>query len=511
MATPPDDALRHTLRQSGADPLDASLAITDALLHSVDDPALVVSTDGAVLRANAALHLRLGSTAAPIAGRSFWELLGMPRDDRNDPVRSALSRFVMTTREAVVPGLAGQRFRIRAWPAQTAAGRVVGAVVVLQDAGVRARLEEQLKQAQKLSSIGAIVSGVAHELNNPLSAVLGFAELVSAAPAATPDLQKQLTIIRDESRRAAKIVRNLLAFVREHKAERAAASLNDIVQRVTELLIYDFRTGRVKLVLDLDAKLPSASLDANQIQQVLFNLLQNARHAIQEKGDAGTVRVRTRHDPQTVVMTVEDDGGGIKPEAVPRLFEPFFTTKPVGKGTGLGLSVCRGIVEEHGGRLDYENRPGEGVAFHVRLPLTQAPAEPATEPSTGDFRSPKGLKILVVDDEPSAVEFLRRVLCQSNSIVGAVDGRSAIAELKRQRFDLIITDMRMPGLSGRELYAFVAAEQPHLANRVIFTTGDVLSTDTRMFLSGTDIPTIEKPYAARDVLRAVLQVINRPA
>ncbi|MBI2931873.1 MAG: GAF domain-containing protein, partial [Planctomycetes bacterium] len=332
----------------------------EATFDGLEDLAIVTSADGVVRRVNRTLCERLATTPPALIGKPVGQVLGWC-EGTDDVTRMVLSNYAATSYEGEIPRLPGCTFRIQASPVQKDSGVLEGVIVILRDVTGRKRLEQQLLQAEKLSAIGGLVSGVAHELNNPLSSVLGFAELAAGAEGVPAEVKQQLTIIRDEAKRAAKIVKNLLAFARQHKPERKMTQINDLVQRVTELMTYDLRTSRVSLTLDLDEALPVALVDPNQIQQVLFNLLQNARHACEEKSAPGVIRVSTRTLCSHVVLSVSDSGSGVKPEHVSKIFEPFFTTKSPGKGTGLGLSVCYGIVQEHGGQIRFDNRPGEGV------------------------------------------------------------------------------------------------------------------------------------------------------
>jgi two-component system NtrC family sensor kinase len=483
--------------------LDATRARNEweSTFNSIQDLVVVVDPEGRVIRANRAMLSKASTGAEEAAGRPWHALLGLA-----SPVPADLAALLKAgTRHGGEVQAMNRVYQLDATPVR-AGLEAGGGVLVLRDVTERKRLEQQLVQAEKLTSIGQLVSGVAHELNNPLSSVLGFAELAEKDAAASEEAKGYLKIVREEAQRAVKIVKNLLTFARQHKPERTKTALHELIDRVAELMSYEVRTHRVKLVRDYDPALPSLMIDPHQFQQVLFNLIQNALHALEEKG-GGTIRLRTKGWGGLVTLSVIDDGPGIRPELLGKIFDPFFTTKPVGKGTGLGLAVCFGIVHEHGGTIRAESEAGRGTAFHVELPVT-AEGEASKKSSSSKLMAPRHLKILVADDEPSVLEFVRRVLATDNVVVGAADGREAVELLRRERFDLVISDMRMPGLDGKELYRIIVRELPALADRVIFTTGDVLSSETNEFLKDFGLPTLEKPFSSKDLYAKVLKLLN---
>ncbi|HEY3065724.1 MAG TPA: ATP-binding protein [Methylomirabilota bacterium] len=232
------------------------------------------------------------------------------------------------------------------------------------------RTQEQLAQAEKLSALGHLVAGVAHELNNPLTAILGFAHLLGQRPGVEGDARKELDVIEEQAARAGRIVRNLLLFARSQGPERVPTSLNDVIAKAVELKRYQLTVDTIDIDCILDPSLPITALDPAQMQQVFLNLLNNAHDALRAGGH-GCLTIRTSWDrvADRVVAEVADDGPGIPADLLPRIFDPFFTTKDVGDGTGLGLSICHGIVAEHGGSITVESRPGEGTTFTISLPV----------------------------------------------------------------------------------------------------------------------------------------------
>ncbi len=364
---------------------------------------------------------------------------------------------------------------------------------------------QQLLQAEKLNALGELVAGVAHEINNPLSAILGYTQLaLSANP--SPEVSKRLQIVVSESVRAGKIVRNLLTFARKHPPEKKYLGLNGIIEKTLELKAYHFRVSQIRIERGLIADLPMTMLDFHQIQQVLLNLLNNAEHAIVETGRGGSIRISTRQVGERIELRVEDTGRGIPAEIQTRIFEPFFTTKKEGKGTGLGLSLCYGIVAEHGGSISVESQPGNGTAFLIRLPIARpvdATSTDTVQPSASGGSSTT-LHVFVVDDEPSVQGFLVDLLTSRGYRVDtASDIGEALKKIAMNSYDLIISDMKMPHGSGKDIYRAVAERNPRLAKRIIFATGDGASQETLAFVRETGNEILSKPFRIEDVEQAI--------
>jgi two-component system NtrC family sensor kinase len=361
---------------------------------------------------------------------------------------------------------------------------------------------------------------VAHELNNPLTSVLGFAQLLQK----TQDPEKlalYVETICKESERARKIVQNLLTFARKHRAEKVALDLNEVVEKTLELKAYEIRVSGIELSTDLSEGIPQTLGDFHQLQQVLLNLINNAVHAVSSSGGKGEIRVSTRLrgagdpgapdiTPPSIVMEVEDTGPGIPSEQLNRIFEPFFTTKEVGQGTGLGLSLTYGIVQEHGGSIRADSTPGEGSRFTLEIPVVAV--EPASKEghavdSTSQEATP-AKRILVVDDEESIRTMLREMLENEGHVVAtASDGSLALQALGRDpAYDLILTDLKMPVLDGYGLYDRLCRDNPPLAGRVVFITGDTVSQETRNFLLRTGNRYLPKPLNLSQIREMLRQI-----
>lgn len=363
-------------------------------------------------------------------------------------------------------------------------------------------LQTELLQAEKLAALGQTISGVAHELNNPLATILAWAERLAESPA-DDRTRRGLDVILKESERAARIVRNLLAFARKRQSTRTMVDLNEVVRETLALRAYGQRVSNIDVAADLQDGLPQIFADAHQIKQVLLNLVINAEQAMKAHG-GGRLAVRTRRDGDRVVLEVEDNGPGIPEDLHGRIFDPFFTTKSVGEGTGLGLSVAFALVQEHGGRLGVRSRPGEGATFVVDLPAARQPlprAAPAQlQVSADTFR---GRRALVVEDEAALGAAVGEALADVGFAVDrAWDGEEGLTRVSEAAYDLIVCDLKMPRLDGMQFYRAMAAAAPALARRVIFVTGDVAGTDAERFLEETGCRWLAKPFRLGDLLRA---------
>jgi signal transduction histidine kinase len=387
---------------------------------------------------------------------------------------------------------------------------------LVRDVSERKKLDDetrdiyhQLLQAEKMAALGQTISGVAHELNNPLATILSWAERLSQRTALEPSVRRGLDTIFSESERAARIVRNLLTFARKRQTTRAMVDVNQVVRETLALRAYEQRVSNIMVIDALAAGLPQVFADGHQVQQVLLNLIINAEQAMLQANGRGILVLRTWHDPdqESVILEINDDGPGIPDEVQPKIFDPFFTTKEVGKGTGLGLTVAYAIVQEHGGRIRLESRVTAGTSFYVELPITGAKLPPA--PVTRGrmqlpVEPPADASILIVEDEtPLAIAVMDMLRDAGYVVDHAADGEEALSKVKQQAFDLVICDLKMPRLDGKAFYRTLADAVPGLAKRVIFVTGDVAGTEAERFLEESGCRWLAKPFRLGDLLRAV--------
>jgi CheY-like chemotaxis protein/two-component sensor histidine kinase len=360
-----------------------------------------------------------------------------------------------------------------------------------------------------MAALGQLVSGIAHELNNPLTAIMGYAQLMLGHGLSEAQLSEAKRVYQ-EAERARRIVKNLLYFARENKPERTRVDLNEIVERTLGLRSYELKVENISVSCELAPDLPRTMADPYQLQQVVLNLLLNAEHALLEERGEGNVRIRTSHrsGEDRIVVEFSDDGPGIPSYIASRIFDPFFTTKSPGTGTGLGLSIVYGIVRQHGGEITFESYPGGGTKFLVELPVIAVPAEHRMEPMQPAFSGqsemvPTG-RILVVEDEPSVAQLIADILNEEGHHAEAtLDSQDGLTRLSRNRYDLVICDLRMPRLDGAAFYdALVQAGSP-MQNRILFITGDVMSARTIQFLEPSGLPYLAKPFLVEELKLAV--------
>ena len=379
---------------------------------------------------------------------------------------------------------------------------------LIRDATDEKQMQQQLIQSEKMSAIGQLVSGVAHELNNPLASISAFAQLLLITEL-DAEQRHSADVIASEAKRAARIVNNLLTFARQHKAEKVFADVNRVLEDTLELRAYELNVRGIKLDREFSEQPLRTMLDVYQLQQVVLNLVTNAEHAMAEvKAKNHRLAVRSRLVAGHARIEVEDTGPGIPPEALERIFNPFFTTKPTGSGTGLGLSISLGIVSEHGGRIWAENATRGGARFVIELPMVDGTPPPPAAATTDSSPLP-GLRILVADDEEPIRVALERYLSRAGHRVSvASTGTEALDHANASEFDVILLDMRMPDLSGQQIFELWASDKPDFAGRVIFLTGDTVSADLQAFLVGSGRPYVAKPFLFEDVLAALPQRTN---
>ena len=400
--------------------------------------------------------------------------------------------------------------------ADVGGGRRLAAL--MRDVSERRRLEDQgrdvyhqLLQAEKLAALGQTVSGVAHELNNPLATILTWSERLATRP--LDDIAKRgIETILSESERAAKIVRNLLTFSRKRHTTRSTFDLNQVVRETLALRAYEQRVSNITTIDALASGLPQVFADPHHLKQVLLNLIINAEQAMLSAHGRGSLITRTWYDPdsESVVLEINDDGPGVPDDVQTKIFDPFFTTKAVGKGTGLGLTVAYAIVQDHGGRIRVESQLGQGASFFVELPAGGGVARPVTTPSRNlaDVNT-TGAAVLVVEDEPALAAAVSEALTDAGFCVdSAGDGQYALERIQEKVYDLVVCDLKMPRMDGRAFYRAIADSAPALARRIVFVTGDVAGTEAESFLEETGCRWLAKPFRLGDLLRVAREVVG---
>ncbi len=412
-----------------------------------------------------------------------------------------------------------RRLRCHFSPLFDVNGKIEGVVISGRDITEVKRLEEQLIQAEKLAAMGQMLAGVAHELNNPLTAILGASELLRERAGIDENAKRQLDMTYRQARRAARIVQNLLEFSRPASPQKKTLDLNGIVDRTLQLHDHSLRRNSIQVDFHPAAGIPSTVGDANQLIQVFLNLVGNAEQAIREVRTSGRIQIRLGQKGPRIFATVQDDGAGIKPEVLPRIFDPFFTTKRPGGGTGLGLSICMSIIREHGGDMEVESLPAGGAAFTVFLPATgkEETGQPVLD-SSAEMMVPtldllKNRSVLIVDDEES----IRMLLLEGLSAQGlhvdcAATAEEALACVLRGKYDAILCDLNLAG-TGPNADGYSVAQRLKIAAGVnkpelIYMSGEVV-TDGQGSSASMSYRRLQKPFRVSDVLNTLMMVLSR--
>jgi DNA-binding NtrC family response regulator/nitrogen-specific signal transduction histidine kinase len=385
-------------------------------------------------------------------------------------------------------------------------GARVGWLEMYYDVTGERQIQSKLLQTEKMAAVGQLVSGIAHELNNRLTSIMGYVQLL-LSHGLNPAQFSEAGKVFHEAERARRIVKNLLYFARENEPERTRVDLNAIVERTLALRSYEMKVEDILIERDLEPELPETMADPYQLQQVVLNLLINAEQALLQDRGKGVVRVQTRRaEGNRIAAEVSDDGPGIPREILSRIFDPFFTTKPSGLGTGLGLSIVYGIVQQHDGEVSVENLAGGGARFVVELPVIAIPAKnnsPAEREPRLQGVAPKS-KVLVVEDEPTVAQLIVDVLREEGHQVDAVlDSQEGLTRLSRVQYDLVICDLRMPRLDGPAFYDALVHSGSAARDRLMFITGDTLAPRTMKFLQSSKMTYLAKPFLVEELKLAV--------
>ena len=370
------------------------------------------------------------------------------------------------------------------------------------------RQRDALQQSEKMAAFGSLLAGVAHELNNPLSIVIGNALLLAEEAEGSAQAERAQRV-QAAAERCGRIVRSFLAMARQRKAEMRPVSVQALVDSALGLLAYSMRTSGVIVEQEIPADLPPLLCDPDQMIQVLSNLLTNARHALEEQPQPRRVRLTAHADGEWVQLEVADNGPGIADDIRSRVFDPFFTTKPVGSGTGIGLAVSRGLVEAHGGSLSLAPSGGQGACFVIRLPFAgDASQLSGSVDTTGAPMIPPARTALVVDDEPEIGELLAEMLQKLGyRFEVTVSGEAAQMALQQRDYDVVLCDLRLPGLDGPALFDWMARHRPHLCARTAFITADTLSVSSHRFLARAGRPVLEKPFLPAELRKLLAQLL----
>ena len=485
----------------------------ETTFDAMQDCVSVHDMQGKVVRANLALARRLGTVPRALIGKYCAHIYGAGttasrcRHSATEP---------LLVEELELPAMGGT-FQVAVNPWYDKNNNLAGSIHVAKDVSNEKLLQQQLIQSEKLSAIGELISGIAHELNNPLTGVMGYSQLLQLRNDLDDRARENLLKINNLALRCQKIVQNLLSFARKQKPERTSSDINDILERTIELRNYELSVNDIEIERRLDPSLPRTIADAHQLQQVFLNVITNAEQAMLDSHGRGKLVLQTRADlhKERIVIEISDNGPGIPEAHLTRIFDPFFTTKEVGRGTGLGLSLSYGIIKEHGGNIYARSKVGEGATFVVELPIIAAAPEarqatPELQALALKFENViRGKRILVVDDEQYILDFFVEVFQMFPlEVETASNGLAARTKIENGAFDLVITDFKMPQMSGRELYEWIKRERPDLTRRIIFVTGDTVSVETRSFLEKNETRVLAKPFKIEEVQEIIEQALE---
>ncbi len=492
--------------------LNVAETINTAIIKTSIDPIMVVDEAGMLVDLNPAAMATFGYSRAQAVGKPIGELIVPPA--LRAAHASGMARYTAT-------GISRVLDRRLTMEAQRADGSIIPIELTISEiklperrvftAHLRdlteareaerqlERQRERLHQAEKLSAMGSLLAGVAHELNNPLAILVAQSTLLMET-ANDPGQKRRAERIHAAADRAGRIVKSFLAMARQRPETRERAQINDLVRSTGEMLAYGLRSHDVTLELDLDPDLPEITADRDFIGQVIANLIVNAQHALIDLDPPRRVSILTRRKNGHVRLVVSDNGPGV-PEAIAgRIFEPYFTTKPAGVGTGIGLSICKSIVESHGGTITLGRSEAGGAAFTVLLPISEAATAPAEEQAPEEAA---GLAVLVVDDEADVRAGLAEMLeLFGHRVLPAQTAREALEDGAVLEADLVFVDLRMPGIDGLRFRDQAIAKNPRLADRVIIMTGDAVEGPGAVQRhAGEEVMVMEKPFTLADVRR----------
>jgi PAS domain S-box-containing protein len=370
------------------------------------------------------------------------------------------------------------------------------------------KTQEQLLQSEKMSAVGQLIAGVAHELNNPLTAILGYAQLLESEGLndRAADFVRKLF---KQAQRTHRVVQNLLSFARQRKPQKSDVDIRKIIDETLALRDYDLKVNNIVLERDTMVDTPSVTADPHQLEQVFLNIINNAVDAILEGGKGGKLKVRIHSHDGQVRIEFLDSGVGIKDPN--RIFDPFYTTKSVGKGTGLGLSICYGIIKEHGGDITAHNRPEGGAVVEVRLPASGRVIE--TEPAVTATRREMAIegRVLLLEDEEAVLEFERDVLVGAGAqVVALMSVDDAKSRLRAESFDAVIMNGRMPGgWSAPDAHRWVGVACPGLEKKLLFTFSSIAEPDIRNYLQSNGISSLVKPFEVVDLIAQARRLLQK--
>ncbi len=492
-----------------------------SVLDAVHAGILLVASDGRIRLTNARFGMLFGLDAYAISALETYDDLARMIETRFQvpaSYRAPWDSFLAGSGDAVhdeleMPTPATRILERYARPILDDEGRRLGWLEAFWDITSQRQVESKLQLMEKMAAVGQLVSGIAHELNNPLTSIMGYAQLLLNRRIPAAD-SSEARLIVEEAERASRIAKNLLSYARQAEPERTRTDVNEIVERAIALRRYEWKVQNIAVHCDLEPLLPNTLADPHQLQQAVLNLLINAQQAILGGRGHGRIQVRTRKiSGSRLSIEVSDDGPGIPAEISARVFDPFFTTKPDGVGTGLGLAIVHRMAEQHEGKVAFENIPAGGVKFTIELPLLSVPVRESASaaiPAPTPAKKMPPAHILVVEDEPTVAQLVADVLREEGHDVEAVtDSQEGLVRTSHRRYDLIICDLRMPRMDGPAFYDALVRARSMAQHRILFVTGDTLGPHTVDFLRSHQLQFLTKPFLVEELKLAVDSALER--
>lgn len=498
--------------------VNAAEQVLRVLFDSSPDPIIIVDQfTQQILDVNAAALRFTKYESVDLVGRSFPEICPSLKSDSQISTMHLYNSIFRPFSEVPIIRADGKSFNCEGESIRTQWHQRPVLQVCLRDISERKKVGQQMRRAEKLSALGQLIAGVAHELNNPLAVVMGFTQVMTARTNLDEKTRADLRRILHESERASKIVSDLLAYARPSDPHKTATDINRLVASVLETHETELQAAGIQVETNLAKDVPKTMADYHQIEQVVVNLLTNAIYALGTQPKPRILKMSTEDNGNFVRIIVADNGPGIPSDNIAKLFDPFFTTKPLGKGTGLGLTICNTVIQEHRGKILVESTPKQGATFTVELPVVACVAETASQPQrkimpAAKPQPPSDTKpsVLLVDDEPGILAVMTEVIGGLGyQVTTATNGHEALEQIDKGTFDVMLSDMRMPGMDGGQLYEALKAKNHKLANRMIFVTGDTVSADTHAFLELTGNRWLSKPFNIQQVVDVLEDVLKK--
>ena len=486
------------------------------IINSQDDIIMIVGRDYDMEYINESGRVLLGIGKGKVRGKKCYQVLHSGAGPcEYCPFTETLKTSKAESVERYDKTLS-KHFRIRSTPILNKTGDVTEFICSMRDITERVNVEAKQKRMQqelnlnrRLVAIGQVAAGITHEINNPLTGVIAFAQMLTQMDI-PENMKEAVEVIHEGAIRVVGIVDRLRTFARRDRPENEYTDINTIITSTLAIRSYEMRSNDIEVTTHLDKNLPRTMANIGQLQQVFLNLIINAEQAMETSPRRGELTITTEQVADRIIVSIRDNGPGIPKEIIDELFDPFFTTKGNDSGMGLGLNISRDIITEHGGEIHVWSKPELGATFVIDLPIVIDTSEDEPgEPTNTQHEEPAGARILVVDDEPHICRALDRLLTDKGHQVDTTSSPlKAIEMLRDRKYDLILLDLRMPDMSGIELYERIGIISPTLQRKVICVTGDVVSAQNEEFLHETGIPCVAKPFGINELMRQVRQVLE---